>query len=193
MVLSWMIGVATAAPDRDDDDERRRPPRAARMDREPEYRNVITVGPRLLPPGIGGRYMRSFSDDVTGMIGAGYGGFAIGGVDFGVGIERWDLRAGLDLEPQGEGLRGVYVGPRLVYRHFTAQAGSAENAVASQTMGLGAVVGFRWIWDPGFTLGGGVGLSYDVFLAGRGNLDDDDEIRLRGLTPVVEVTIGWAF
>jgi hypothetical protein len=43
------------------------------------YRNLVILGPRLVPPGIGGRYIRSLDDHMSVMVGGGYAGWALFG------------------------------------------------------------------------------------------------------------------
>lgn len=165
-----------------------------RMEDKRDYRNLVVLGPRLFPPGIGGRYLHSLSDELTLMVGAGYGGIALDFLGLTAAAERIDARAGLDFQPLGNGMHGFYAGPRVVYKRFIGvlAADDAPNpdALTTQTLGAGGVIGWRWIWDPGLSLGLGLGATYTTFLVGA---EDDPDLRLTGLAPVGELTVGWAF
>jgi hypothetical protein len=150
------------------------------------YRNMVVVGPRLLPPGLGGRYIRSVSDHVSVMVGGGYSGWEL----FGATLRHVDARAGIDYQPIGNGLDGMYIGPRAVYRSFLGSVGDA--GVETKTMGVGAVVGWRAIFDPGLALGAGVGGVYTTWLGSFGDLEEED-IEITGTAPLFELTVGFAF
>lgn len=160
-----------------------------------DYDTLVVIGPRLFPPGIGGRVLRSLSDEVTLMVGAGYGGFDLRLFGLRAAAQRIDARAGLDLQPLGNGMHGFYVGPRVVYKMFVgeAAAGDSSAAIHTQTLGVGGALGWRWVWDPGLSVGIGVGAAWNQFLVDAGEYDDDPEIALIGLAPLGEFTIGWAF
>lgn len=165
-----------------------------RMKDKRGYRNLVVIGPRLFPPGIGGRYMRSVDDHLTVMVGGGYSGWQI----FGVTAQHVDLRAGVDLEPLGNGLHGLYLGPRVTYRSFfgdVSSGGESVGSIRTETLGLGGVAGWRVVIDPGLSFGAGLGMSYLTWVGGEDAdvLEQQGDLRIVGMVPVAEVTVGWAF
>jgi hypothetical protein len=166
-----------------------------RMKDKRGYKNLVVLGPRLLPPGLGGRYMRSLDDHLTLMVGGGYSGWRI----LGVTLEHADVRAGLDLEPLGNGLHGFYVGPRVVYKSFYGDVSSDGDSLGSlrtETLGIGGVAGYRIVVDPGASIGFGVGASYNQWVGGADASlveREDADAEIVGTVPIVELTLGWAF
>ena len=157
------------------------------------YRNIIIVGPRLIPPGIGGRYIRSVDEHISVMVGGGYAGWSL----FGATVRHVDARAGIDYQPIGNGMHGFYVGPRVVYRSFlgAAESDGQTGGLHTRTLGAGGVIGWRAIWNPGLSLGAGIGATFTSALARAGNLSDsgNEGVELTGLLPSLELTAGFAF
>jgi hypothetical protein len=155
------------------------------------YRNLVVIGPRLLPPGIGGRFVHSVTDYVAVMVGGGYSGWEL----FGATLRHVDARAGIDYQPIGNGLDGFYIGPRAVYRSFLGsfESEGGTSGLQTRTVGVGGVVGWRAIWDPGLSLGAGVGGLYTTWLGRMGDLEEGQDLEITGTAPMLELTLGFAF
>lgn len=163
-----------------------------RMQDKRGYKNLVVLGPRLIPPGIGGRYIRSIDDHIAVMVGGGYSGWEL----FGATLRHVDARAGIDYQPIGNGLHGFYIGPRAVYKSFLGafEHDGQTSGVQTRTIGVGGVVGWRAIWNPGLSLGAGLGGMYSTFLGSAGDLrDDDNALEITGTMPMLELTLGFAF
>ncbi|MEQ1566783.1 MAG: hypothetical protein ABMA64_14170 [Myxococcota bacterium] len=158
------------------------------------YKTQIILGPRFIPPGIGGRVLRSLDDNLTLMVGGGYSNWSL----FGLSARHVDARAGLDLQPLGNGMHGVYLGPRVVYRSLEASVASFGEPVVehrSGSLGVGAVAGWRSVWNPGLSAGFGLGATYNSWVAGEDAdvIEQEGDVKVLGILPVVEATLGWSF
>ncbi len=171
-----------------------------RMRDKRNYENLIILGPTILPPGLNVRYDRGLSDRISLVVGAGYG--AIGSKEGGVNSGFSSIRGlvGMNWQPIGNGMHGFYLGPRVRVNYFNVKvSGDGDTANGSiTTLGVAAVVGYRWIWDPGFSLGLGLGGQYFTAVSqtnGRdaeGN-DVEADFNFDGFFPAIEFTLGWAF
>jgi opacity protein-like surface antigen len=171
-----------------------------RMRDKRNYENLIILGPTILPPGLNVRYDRGLSDRISLVVGAGYG--AIGAKDGEVASGFSSIRGlvGMNWQPIGNGMHGFYLGPRVRVNHFSVKvSGDGETANGSiTTLGVAAVVGYRWIWDPGFSLGLGLGGQYFAAVNQTNGRDAEGneveaDFNFDGFFPAIEFTLGWAF
>lgn len=161
------------------------------------YENMIIVGPWFLPPGFSVRYDRMLSDNLSLILGAGYGSISSGDSTF----NRVQVLLGADFLPFKNGFAGLYVGPRIRINNYGIKAESdGESADGSVlAIGAGAIVGYRWVWHPGFSLGLGLGAQYfTVASEAEAEYDDGTEastgsFSYDGFFPALEFTLGWAF
>jgi hypothetical protein len=93
-------------------------------------------------------------------------------------------RIGPRILPQGRRLGGAYVFPFAGFFHVVASAGSSTSKL--QYVPIGIEAGYAWVWDNGFVINLGGGLSYDVQLA------DEPETSLP-ITPILNFTLGYAW
>jgi hypothetical protein len=173
-----------------------------RMRDKRNYRNMVILGPNILPPGLNVRYDRAISDRVSLIVGAGYG--AIGGKDdesgTATGFSTIRGLVGMNWQPIGNGMHGFYLGPRVRVNNYNVKvSGDGDTTNGSiTTIGVAAVVGYRWIWDPGFSLGVGFGGQYLSAISQTNGTDSEGNeveagFNFDGFLPSFEFTLGWAF
>lgn len=161
------------------------------------YKNLVSVG-WLFPIGVTVRYDRLVLDNFSVLAQAGYGLLKVGNASW----SSWRLAGGFNWHPIGNGMHGFFVGPRVQYTDWTIKyedsAGEAKGGVSSLV--FSALAGYRWIWDPGFSLGLGLGASYRLsFAEAKAQYADGTEAsnvnigRAGGFGFDLEFTLGWAF
>jgi len=169
-----------------------------RMRDKRDYRNLVIVAPRIIPPGIALRYDRLLSDKISLVLGAGFGSVGTGDVR----LQRIEGLLGMNWHPIGNGMHGFFLGPRVrinQYSLIVKDGGGSSSNGSVTTIGGGAVAGWRWIWDPGFSLGLGLGAQYlsAVSSADATNADGTSAstgtFNFDGVFPVIEITLGWGF
>lgn len=84
---------------------------------------------------------------------------------------------------------GFYINPEILFQ------GGAINTIDVQDnksglyrLGLGAEIGYQWVWDSGFTLDLGIGPMYNLIKTDSGNFE-----KLDFLLPAGTLGIGFAF
>lgn len=161
------------------------------------YENLVILGPRIIPPGLAVRYDRLLSDRVSVLAGVGYGSIGSGDVRF----SRIEGLLGMNWHPIGNGMHGFFLGPRLKIDKWTLTVteGDSGGDGSITAIGAGAVAGWRWIWDPGFSLGLGIGGQYiSIASEAAATYEDGTEastgsFNVDGFVPTFEFTLGWAF
>lgn len=177
-----------------------------RMRDKRDYENIIILGPLFIPPGLSVRYDRGISDRFSVVAGFGLGILGLGDNDStGDSASLMSLRflAGANWQPIGNGMHGFYVGPRVRYNTYTVSVDCSNGAECANgsvgTLGVGAVAGWRWIWDPGFSLGLGLGGQYFAVVSqasatySDGTETGSGSVKYDGFLPAFEFTMGWAF
>jgi len=101
---------------------------------------------------------------------------------------------GAQFFPFGRAFNQLYVYPRVSYSRASAtrtQPGFADASADSSLLGVGATVGYQWVWNPGFSLRLGAGMAYFTALA----KDEAStvEISLAGVLPQLDASLGWTF
>jgi len=167
-----------------------------RMEDKRDYKRMIILGPTFFPMGAKLRYQRLLSDRLSVFVGGGYGtrkNWLFTDVD----MTRYSMRFGVDLHPIGNGLHGFYVGPRVRYRSWSLSWENDEELpeyYSLSTFTADGVIGWRWVWDPGFSLGLGGGAGYSTMIS-EDTVDSEivDLGVIEGTRFAGEFTLGWAF
>lgn len=157
-----------------------------------DYHHLVMVTPLFIPLGAKVRYHHAINDRSSLIVGLGYAG--LGTADG--SLVRTHLRAGLDLHPIGNGMSGFYLGPRITRNTWKMRDCCGEGE-SLHTVGGSAVLGYRWITDPGLTVGLGAGAGYTAVHTSGADEDyrslSGTTVVLAGTHPVVEFTLGLAF
>jgi len=161
--------------------------------------NAIKVNPFAI---LGGSdlvsYERALSDNTSGIISAGYGGFKFGDVSyksFGGGLQyRYYFE---------EALNGWYLAAIASYQSGKVESESITVAGTSteadkfnfSSIGAGLKVGYQWLWDSGFMLELNLGASYKSF---KYDFDNDSQkdlfnFKASGVLPTFGLGLGYAF
>jgi len=176
-----------------------------RMRDKRDYENIIILGPIFIPPGMSVRYDRGISDRFSVVAGFGLGILNLDDGDDGesASLRSFRFLAGANWQPIGNGMHGFFVGPRIRYNTYNVSVDCSDGEECSDgsvgTLGIGAVLGWRWIWDPGFSLGLGLGGQYfSVVSESSATYSDGSEtgsgsVSYDGFLPAFEFTLGWAF
>ena len=165
--------------------------------------NSIKVNPAAL---LGGSdlitFEHKFSDNVSGVIGAGYGGFKIGDnkyTTYGAGVQgRYYFT---------EAMTGFYGAAIVDYTNgkvkidnsfASAFGGSSQTAEADLTgIGGGVRAGYQWIFGSGFTLDINLGASYKSFSYKWNTTADEtfygDSLKASGVLPTGSLGLGYSF
>ena len=157
-----------------------------------EYRNQIVAGVGLLPLTAKGRYQRLLTDNVSLMVGGAYGRSLLSVGDSSGGIERVSTLVGADLHPMGNGLHGLYIGPRAKWSCYTVGL-NADPLYASHKLSVQGIIGYRAVFDPGLTVSAGVGMRYVESIHQIGDPAEDRGWERTGLGGTAELNLGWAF
>lgn len=168
-----------------------------RMPDRRDYKNLISIG-WLFPVGATVRYDRLILDNFSVLGQLGFGSIKFGNTTW----TSWRVAGGFNWHPIGNGMHGFFLGPRVQYTDWTLKYEDSEGVAKGGVSSIVAsgIVGYRWIWDPGFSLGLGLGAAYRATLAEASveysdgteasNVETD---RASGLGFDMEFTLGWAF
>jgi hypothetical protein len=188
------------------------------------YQNLVTLGFAILPGTIKGSYRRTLSDKTSVMVGGGFG--AASWDNLNLDVTRVLFTAGMDYQPKGNGMHGLYMGPRLAFTSWGLEyqntfevtdtdtdtdtdtgadtgadtGGDSSNDIdvnagfTTRRLDASAMIGWRWIWDPGASLALGIGPQYTTVVSEVGVQDEDVELGGgTGIGFASEVRLGWAF
>jgi len=78
---------------------------------------------------------------------------------------------------------GFYVGPRFAYNSFKEKS----TDISASTIGIGAMLGYQWVFDSGVTLDLGAGPTY--LIAG----ESTTTVSFEGLVPNISFAVGYNF
>jgi hypothetical protein len=96
-------------------------------------------------------------------------------------------QVGLQFFPQERVFNRFYVNPFVIaLRAHVRDGGSGTDATLA---GGGALAGYQWTWNGGFSIRLGGGLAYVHAVARSG----DDEIAFTGMGPALEGALGWTW
>mgnify|MGYP001074561005 FL=1 len=161
--------------------------------------NVIKVNPLAV---LGGTdlvsYERLLSDNTSGVVSAGYGGFKFGNVKYtsaGGGLQyRYYFK---------EALSGWYGAAALSYQSGKVESETITIGGAStdadkfdfSAFGGGLSIGHQWIWNSGFSLDLNLGASYKSFNYNFENDSQEDlyDFKASGVLPTFGFALGYAF
>ncbi len=154
-------------------------------------RNLITVGPTVVPLGVNARYQRRLVPHVSAFVGAGLGGSTVEIEGQAVALRRTKIEAGLDLHPLGRGMRRLYLGPRVNQRAWSATV--EGETLELKATSVEAMLGWRWVGPKGLSAGVGLGAGYATPVASS-TLTGDTELPIwSGWGPRGEANVGFAF
>lgn len=82
---------------------------------------------------------------------------------------------------------GFYVQPQVALS-FGSVTDDFDDEFNYSTFGVGAEIGYQWVWDSGFVLDLGIGPMYTTYTG-----DGADEFDANGILPSATLAIGYAF
>ncbi len=80
---------------------------------------------------------------------------------------------------------GFYVNPQLAFA-FGNIKDSNGTSYSATNFGIGAELGYQWVWSSGFTLDLGIGPMYNI-------VSSDSSDTANGIAPAITLAIGYAF
>lgn len=86
---------------------------------------------------------------------------------------------------------GFYIGPNAGFDFNKTEDTDTSDGATFSLFGIGATIGYQWIWDSGFALELGMGPQYSI-LAGKGD-GLDETVDYEGFLPRLVFAIGYAF
>lgn len=141
----------------------------------------------LLVGVIGAEYSFAVSDSATIALAPGFVYFDASAGGTTARVSGGELMAGMQFFPGGGIFRGLYVYPHLTGGYVSIE----ENAstVSAVLLGAGAIAGYQWTWDGGFSLrlGGGAGYMHAAVT------DGDSTVDVAGVGPRIEGMLGYAW
>ncbi|MDQ1096368.1 MULTISPECIES: DUF3575 domain-containing protein [Chryseobacterium] len=170
--------------------------------------NSIKANPAAL---LGGTdlvsFEHKFGDRISGVVGAGYGGFKLGGYKY--NSYGGGLQGRYYFDEAMTGFYGALVADYLSGKveidenGFNFNFGDTEASGGSKTeinfsgFGGGLRVGYQWIFDSGFTLDLNVGASYRAYNYKWNNSAEEAEyegsLKGNGILPTGSVGLGYSF
>lgn len=155
---------------------------AMAQDEEPAPSNIIKTNPIGLAFGnINLTYEMALSQALSFQVGGNFFTRILGTEVSGFGINggvRFYMTNKTKPAPEG-----FYVGPRVAFNSFTEKA-TDENVT---TLGIGALIGYQWIFSSGVSLDLGAGPTY-LFAGDNGSTND-----FSGIVPNISFAVGYAF
>ncbi len=140
------------------------------------------------------KYERALSESTSFLVGGNFYSRKIFGVKatgFGVDGEfRYYITNRKKPSPEG-----FYVGPGVSFdinNLGDVETGGVVNSRGSVTsLGIGATLGYQWVWDSGFALDLGLGPQYTFAVVKSDDVDSD--VDFSGILPRLVFSIGYAF
>lgn len=153
--------------------------------------NLLVVGPTFLPLGVNARYQRMLVPHLSAFVGGGIGGsdYTIEGEDIHLSAKKGLV--GFDVHTGKKGMRGLYLGPRLEYRNWTALSNEYAVGGSVTSVAIEGIVGWRFVGKKGMSIGVGVGAGY-VSRVGEALVVTDIPLT-NGIEPRGDINLGWAF
>jgi hypothetical protein len=144
--------------------------------------NVIKVNPIGLAFGnINMSYQRALGSAHAVQIGANYWYKVFGSEVSGLGLRagyQFFLTSRTKSAPEG-----FYIGPQVSYNSFTEK----ETDISVSAFGIGAMLGYQWVWNSGLCLDLGIGPIYQF--ASESETNESYE----GFLPNVTIALGFNF
>ena len=165
--------------------------------------NSIKANPAAL---LGGSdlitFEHKFSDNMSGVIGAGYGGFKFGGskyTTYGAGVQgRYYFEEAMT-GFYGAAIVDYTSGKVKIENPFSGIFGVEEtstNETDLSAIGGGVRAGYQWIFDSGFTIDLNLGASYKSFTYKNDNGSNDNDfsgLKASGVLPTGSLGLGYSF
>ena len=146
------------------------------------YPNVIKVNPIGLAFGnINMSYQRALAKSHALQIGANYWYKIFGTTVSGIGVRggyQFFLTGRTKTAPEG-----FYIGPQVSYNSMTEK----ETDISVSAFGVGAMLGYQWIWNSGLSLDLGIGPIYQFAS------DSETSTSYEGFLPNVTIALGYNF
>jgi hypothetical protein len=167
--------------------------------------NSIKANPAAL---LGGSdlitFEHKFSDNMSGVIGAGYGGFKFGGskyTTYGAGVQgRYYFEEAMT-GFYGAAIVDYTSGKVKIEDYFGGFGGTSSSSNSAEAdisaIGGGVRAGYQWIFDSGFTLDINLGASYKSFDYKWNSTADEtfygDGLKASGVLPTGSIGLGYSF
>jgi len=111
----------------------------------------------------------------------------------GADAAAWAIDIGPQFFPFGRAFNQLYVYPRFSYVHAWATSHDASTGDISATAsgyGFATTVGYQWTYVSGFSLRLGAGVAYVNVEGGDASTST---VRVSGLLPALDASLGWTF
>lgn len=105
---------------------------------------------------------------------------------FGTEVSGFGMRAGYQFfltSSTKEAPEGFYIGPQLSFNTLT----ESETDVSVTAFGIGALLGYQWVWNSGLCLDLGIGPVYQFAS------ESETETSYQGFLPNITIALGWNF
>jgi hypothetical protein len=106
----------------------------------------------------------------------------------------WAIDIGPQIFPFGRAFNQLYVYPRFAYaRSWTTDSDPASGlpSATATAFGFATTVGYQWTYVSGFSFRLGAGFAY--FSAQGSDDQSATQVRLAGLLPALDASLGWTF
>jgi len=111
-----------------------------------------------------------------------------------VDAAAWAVDVGPQIFPLGRAFNQLYVYPRFLYaRAWGTSTDPTTNTVSAtaSAIGFATTVGYQWTYTAGFSLRLGAGIGY--YSAQGNDTSSTTQVRLSGLMPALDASLGWTF
>ncbi len=78
---------------------------------------------------------------------------------------------------------GFYLNPEIAFSFGSGKAANEDVRSSFSSFGIGAELGYQWVWDSGFALDLGIGPMYRSGILSKSG----------GIGPAITIAIGYAF
>jgi hypothetical protein len=106
---------------------------------------------------------------------------------FGTEVSGFGIRGGYQFfltSQTKEAPEGFYIGPQISYNSLNEKG----TDVSVSAFGVGAMLGYQWIWNSGLCLDLGIGPVYQF-----ANEKGGTETSYQGFLPNITIALGWNF
>jgi hypothetical protein len=148
--------------------------------------NVIKVNPISLAFGnINLSYQRALGASHAVQIGGNYWYKIFGAEVTGVGVRgayQFFLTSRTKTAPEG-----FYIGPQVSYNSLKERITEGESQASVSAFGVGAMLGYQWVWNSGLCLDLGIGPIYQFAS------ESETGTSYEGFLPNVTIALGYNF